>query len=44
MRRADVQVLAGDRKGSGWLAAGLVIDYCWLHAVLTAIIIAQVGN
>jgi hypothetical protein len=38
------QVLVGDRKGSGWLAAGLVIDYCWFHAVLTAIIIGQVGR
>ena len=25
------QVLDGERKGSGWLAAGLVIDYCWFH-------------
>jgi hypothetical protein len=38
------QVLDGDRTGSGWLAVGLVIDYCWFHAVLTAIIIEQVGR
>jgi hypothetical protein len=38
------QVLLGDRKGSGWLAAGLVIDYCWFHVLLTVIIIEQVGR
>jgi hypothetical protein len=36
------QVLDGERKRTGWLAAGLIIDYCWFHVVLTAIIIAQV--
>ena len=38
------QVLDGERKGSGWLAAGLVIDYCLFHMVLTAIIIERVGR
>jgi hypothetical protein len=38
------QVLDGNRKGTGWLAAALVFDYCWFHAALTAIIIEQVGR
>jgi len=38
------QVLDGKRKGSGWLAAGLVIDYCWFHVILAALIIGQLGR
>jgi hypothetical protein len=25
------QVFSGQRSGAGWIAAGLVIDYCWFH-------------
>ena len=38
------RVLDGERKGSGWLAAGLVIDYCWFHVILAALIIGQLGR
>jgi hypothetical protein len=38
------QVLDGRRTGTGWLAAGLVISYCWFHALCAAFIIQQVGG
>jgi hypothetical protein len=36
------QILDGRRSGTGWLAAGLVISYCWFHILCAAFIIQQV--
>ena len=36
------QALDGKRLGTGWLAAGLVIDYCWFHLACAAWVVQQV--
>jgi hypothetical protein len=38
------RVLDGPMSGAGWLAAGLVIDYCWFHLLCAALVIHQVGR
>jgi hypothetical protein len=38
------QVFVGQKSGAGWLAAGLVIDYCWFHGLLASFIIQQVNS
>jgi hypothetical protein len=38
------QALDGRKSGTVWLAAGLVIDYCWFQLVCAALIIQLVGR
>jgi hypothetical protein len=38
------QVLDGRKSGTGWLAAGLVIDYGWFQLVCAALVIELVGR
>ena len=38
------RVFDGQRSDTGWLAAGLVIDYCWFQLVCAALIIQLVGR
>ena len=35
-------LLDGQPKHTGWLAAGLVIDYCWFHVCIAAFIIQTI--
>ena len=37
-------VLDGRKSATGWLAAALVIDYCWFHLMCAALIIQQAGH
>ena len=36
------QILDSRKSGTGWLAAGLVIDYCWFQILCAAVIVEQV--
>jgi hypothetical protein len=36
------QILDSRKSGTGWLAAGLVIDYCWFQILCAVVIIEQV--
>ena len=36
------RMLVGERTGAGWVAAGLVLDYCWFHFVCAIFIIQQI--
>src|SRR5262245_5868626 len=36
------RMLDGERSGTGWVAAGLVLDYCWFHFVCVVFVIQQV--
>jgi hypothetical protein len=38
------QTLDGRKSETGWLAAGLVIDYCWFQILCAAVIIEQVSG